>query len=155
MSYYDNQQYPPVGVPPPQGIHLSFNASFFFLQSYVLLSLHTHSAFFIFFILFLVISHSQQGIHQRTLIPHQGTLHNKVTLQQAILLKVTLPKAMLLSTLNNLLLPGKKLVFLKDGMSLFLFLPIMPSRCFFSFVFIKIIEKEHKFHYGLEVELRF
>lgn len=116
MSYYDHQQQPPVGVPPPQGMCIYFNntslffkkKSFFILYFGVVLS-------FIELLNDCFVVNTQQGIQQRTLILHQGTLH-KVTLHQGTLLK-----GMLHSTFNNLLL-DKRPVFLKDGKSLFLFL---------------------------------
>lgn len=106
MSYYNNQQQPPVGVPPPQGIFLFPPLVIFSFE--VSLFLANESEFYVYLI---------KGIHRKTLILHQGTLH-KVILHN----KGTLNKAMAIlhhSTLNNLLL-DKKLVFLKDGMLIFL-----------------------------------
>lgn len=95
-----------------------------------------------------------KGIHQKMLILHQGTL-NKVTLNKGTLLKDILNKGTLnkvthLNSMLNSLSRTKKLGFLKDGMSPFLFFfcsaCVIVEKCVsFYDLFILFLFKDSEF----------
>jgi len=128
MSYYDHQQQPPVGVPPPQGNPIVLFSSFFLFSFFCFMGCYKNLILIIESCVFVL-----KGIHQKMLTLHQGTL-NKVTLNKGTLLKVILNKGTLNkvthhNSMLNSLSRTKKLGFLKDGMSCFMSLLFLLCMC--------------------------